>query len=109
MAQKDRKERIGQGLECLFKDCGVPTTSSEAKLRDIQMAYGILLKRSGLMNLTTIDSKIKHTKRELKVTIKYSSSLCMFDQFNLTTPFYTLSLPVNFCATISFTHYKKRL
>lgn len=79
MAPKDRNKRIKKALGCLFKD-SAPSTSSDADLlREIQMAYGILLKRSGLMNLTMIDGKIEDTKRELdnstKVTIKHSSSV----------------------------------
>ena len=66
MATKDQNRRIKQAIGLLFT---VPTKSSEAdfqaKLREIQMAYGILLKRSGLMNLTMIDGKIEDTKREL--------------------------------------------
>ena len=71
---KDRNKRIKHSIKGLF------ITSSDvdkAKLKEIQMAYGILLKRSGLMDLAVIDGKIEDTKCELenpsKVTIKHTS------------------------------------
>ena len=80
MAPKDRNDRIKEGIEWLLKASALIASSDtdfQAKLREIQMAYGILLKRSGLMDLAVIDGKIEDTKCELenpsKVTIKHTS------------------------------------
>jgi len=70
---KDRNKRIKHVIKWLFKLSITSSDADKAKLKEIQMAYGILLKRSGLMNLAMIDGKIEDTKRELenpsKVTI----------------------------------------
>ena len=98
----DRKKRIKQAIKHLFK-LSAPITSSDAekaKLKEIQMAYGILLKRSGLMNLTVIDDKIKDTERELDNPSKVTN-IHHVQYFNLTTSPHTLLLPANFCTTVS--------
>lgn len=106
MAPKDRNDRIKEGIEWLFKDSALITSSDtdfQAKLREIQMAYGILLKRSGLMNLTKIEDKIEDTKRELDNSSKVTRNIahhCMSNQFNLTTSPHTSP-----CTMYSSTHW----
>ena len=103
---QDRKKMIKQAIKRLFK-LSTPITSSDAdkaKLKEIQMAYGILLKRSGLMSLTMIDDKIKDTERELDNPSKVTN-IHHVQYFNLTTSPHTLLLSANFCTTVSPTEW----
>ena len=81
IAGTDRAQMMKKAIESLFRVRDTSTSNNEAdyqvKMREIQMAFGILLENCGVMELTKneIERHIIETKLELEGSLKVNIAI----------------------------------
>ena len=81
IAGTDGAQMIKKAIESLFRVSDISTSNNEAdyqvKMREIQMAFGILLENCGVMELTKneIERHIIETKLELEGSLKVNIAI----------------------------------
>ena len=94
----DQAQTVKKAIESLFRVRDISTSNNESdyhvKMREIQMAFGILLESCGVMQLTK--NEIERHIIETKLKLERSGKVNIVTACNLVSTVHCLHVPVTF-------------